>query len=80
MGTRLRHINGNNLSELEMLIESRPYNIEIKSITYKPNGEWYIHFTILDNVVFNAQNDPSVNLSIASIENNKPKRKKTGEL
>jgi hypothetical protein len=57
-GTRLRHFHGPNLELLEEEIEGLPYKIEIKGVTLKQNGEWYIHFTILDEVVYQAQNDP----------------------
>jgi hypothetical protein len=56
-GTRLRHINGNDLNALEQSLEKANHKVEIKAITYKPSGEWYIHFTILDDINFRVQNE-----------------------
>lgn len=57
-GTRLKHINGNDLTALEKSLENANHKVEIKGINLKPNGEWYIHFTILDDVTFRVQNEP----------------------
>ena len=60
LGTRLRHVHGPNLLELEALIESFPFKIEHKQTLQSRSGEWYIHFTIADEVVFRAQNEAGV--------------------
>lgn len=45
-GTRLRHIHGPNLEELQVIVESFPFKVEIMAINPRPNGEWFIHFLI----------------------------------
>ena len=49
-GTRLRHMTGPNLRELETRLENLPQKVEIKAVNRSPNGTWFLHFTILDNV------------------------------
>ncbi len=45
-GTRLRHIHGQSLEELQLMLEALPYKVDIQQIISRANGEWYIHFLI----------------------------------
>lgn len=63
-GTRLRHLNASNLSELENMIGSLPDKVEIKTINYAPlnsggANQWIAHFTL---------HDGQMSVEIASLE------------
>lgn len=45
-GTRLRHINSSRLDEIENILESLPYKVEIVGVNTRSNGEWYVHFLV----------------------------------
>lgn len=44
-GSRLRHITGSNLKELEDMLEMLPYRVEIITVN-KIGMNWYVHFYI----------------------------------
>ena len=48
-GTRLRELHGQNLLELQDMLEELPYKVDIVGIN-KVGAEWYIHF-IIPNLV-----------------------------
>lgn len=75
-GTHLEWINGPRLTELRDQIRSFPFKVEIKEIVCKPSGEWYIFFTLEDNVIYKAQNDISVNRAIDALDETNKKRVK----
>jgi len=51
-GSKLRHIQGNNLKALEDMLELLPYKTDIINVN-KVGGNWYIHFYIPE-LVFEA--------------------------
>lgn len=55
---RLRHINGSNLSDLELLLEKRIPDAHVIGVNRSGNGEWYIHFLLPSDTYFAAVNDP----------------------
>lgn len=79
LGTRLRNMHGPRLEVLEAEIEALPFKIEIKGINLKPNGEWYIHFTLEDSVVYRAQNEVGTNSPTGEVPDiNKQTKKNKG--
>lgn len=68
MGTKLRHIKGNNLETLELELYALPYNIEHKATIYKPNGEWVIQFTLPDDLTYAMQNDQAIMRAVGSLK------------
>jgi hypothetical protein len=76
LGTRFGKVHGPNLDELFDQIRAFPFKIEHKQTLCKPNGEWYILFTIEDNVVLRAQNEPGINQAIEAMPENKNKQPK----
>ena len=44
-GSRLRHVQGTNLKELEDMLEILPYRVEIINV-YRVGANWYVHFYI----------------------------------
>jgi len=48
-GSRLRHVNGERLNDLEDMIASLPYKVEIINV-HKVGSQWYVHFYIDDTV------------------------------
>jgi hypothetical protein len=44
-GSRLRHVQGNSLKDLEDMLESLTYRVEIINVN-KVGANWYVHFYI----------------------------------
>lgn len=73
-GTRIGYVHGPKIDELISAIRSYPYLVELKEFVYKPNGEWYIFYTLPDNVVLRAQNEAGISQAIDEMPDNKPKK------
>jgi len=68
-GTRLRYLNSEKLDDLQDMIESLPYKVEIQAIN-KVGNQWYIHFLI--PIVVTAE----MPVTIEQVKETKVKRKK----
>lgn len=77
---RLRHINGNNLNELELILEKRVPDCHVIGVNRAQNGEWYIHFVLPNDVYFNALNDPEELTKLNELENRSKNGRKTMEI
>lgn len=83
MKSRLRHIHGPNLQELELILEKKIPNHEVLQITRSNNGEWYIHFLLASDLVISADNDQSEMIKLKelkkddkNVSNNMDRRRK----
>jgi hypothetical protein len=79
VGTRFGEVHGPNLVELFDRIRAFPFKVEHKATVYKPNGEWYIIFTMDDNVVLRAQNEAGISQAIDEMPDNKQSNKNRGK-
>ena len=74
-GTRFGEIHGSNLHDLFTLIENLPYKIEHKQ-TLKEGNNWYIIFTLPDDLVVSAAMEPEAKKALQQKEKKIIKKKR----